>query len=141
MNACEMSEDQFLASMKCEPVPALDVEGNPIEKMEGLYFKPLGVDDTLAIHTYVEKHGKDFAWRMMFVRSLTRPDGTRVLSDEAADKLGEVLAGPIGKAVPRIRQISGETETTDEQKKTGTLPAPSSTSGQKSDSSFVSPVT
>lgn len=141
MNACEMSEDEFLASMKCEPVPALDVNGNPIEKLEGLYFKPLGVDDTLAIHAYTEKHGKDFAWRMMFVRSLTRPDGTRILSDEAADKLGEVLAGPIGKAVPRIRQISGELEDAGEQKKTGTITAPSLTNGLKSDSSFVSPVT
>lgn len=135
-----MTEAEFFAALTCEPSPAVDVHGNPIPELAGLYFKPLDVDDSLAVHAYIETHGKDHAYRIMFVRALVNRDGSRVLSDEAASRLGSVLAHVVGKAIPRIRQISKDDEDeqgkpADGQKKT------SSTNGRISNISSELPVT
>lgn len=136
-----MNEAEFLASIKCELHPTLDHNGKQIAKLEKLKFKPLDCDDMLALHEFVEKHGRDKAYLFMFVRALVNPDGSRVLSDEAAPTLEKgFLSGPIGDSIVVIRRISGQTlaglEGLDDTKKKAET---SSTNGKTSPSSSASP--
>lgn len=117
-----MTEDDFFTLLAPKAVPATEdgtESGRPIHPaLTGMLLRPLDVEDMLAVHEYVSKNGKGSAFRMMFARSLRSHDGSRVLSDAAADRLGtDVIAGPVAAAIPVIRKISGQGDDGDDDEK------------------------
>lgn len=118
-----ITESELLARLKCNLVPATDVDGKPIPEFAGLYFKPISVADSVAAYEYVTTHGKKGGSAFRFVRAVVRADGSRVLSDDAIPAIMESLAGPIADAIKRIRQISGE-DIHDEESGQKKIPSP-----------------
>lgn len=115
-----MSPEELLGRLAPVPVEAIDTEGYPIRELDGLWLKPLDVEDVLAVAEYQKIHGERKGYQMIFVRSVgvVNPDGSfaRTLSDEHAPKIAGCVDGPTERAVGMIRRISGKFDT--EEKKT-----------------------
>lgn len=108
-----MTEDEFLVGIAAEMVPATyngKPDGEPVKGFAGLFFRALDVADMEVCSAYGKKHGAEQTWKMILCRAVRTADGTRVLSDEAADKLTDegVNGNSLNFAIDVIRRISGQ---------------------------------
>lgn len=120
IQAKEPSIEEFFERLTPKLHDTKDTEGLQIEGLEGLMFKPLDSKATIEIEGLREKNGEETSWQWMFIRGLVKQDGTQFLSDAHAPRLDGLFGRIMGRAMKKIRMISGQPDddVEESQKKT-----------------------
>lgn len=115
-----MDAIELMGRLKNKLIDPVDTAGVPIDELAGCKLKAMEIEDLIAAADYTKSHGTHKAYQIAFVRCVVNPDGTRILSDDDAPKVGvDQMGGPIERAVLKIRSL-GRAAGEDDEKKEST---------------------